>query len=571
MKRLLIAGAILLGGSLQAQTHLHDAQTKIEFTSRGASNYTLVNLNSGGYAMASIAEDASGEPTGGILITTLNSLMAVEHSLEMAMPDANGFGVAYEPQDIIQNSNGDLIICGKVIVEAGDRGGFLMQINYDARGAGLTYDWSKLYPYTVGPGRTAVMSLNGVIETDDGYAVIGQSQALPANGILIGTRRDGNINWARDIRDDQHGNTSTVLNDIVSIGGGNFAVVGTVNSFPADDDDIMICKFNAFGVVQGNQVYERLGESDFDNDFTFHEMAKGLVYDRSNNTLTVAGMVQKKIHGICVAAEYRRILSLQVEANTLNPIWAHEYEIPTDLLIINEGLSSESIAYDPVSATFAIAGWVNNFAFSLVSEDNGFILRIDALGYSTDLRMYGNKTGERLNKIILSDATGEFVAAGTRSPTKNQPWLVESFESINEECEQISGFDETYDVEVDIMSGLIMTVFPEVSKITPIPRSPLVNEVTICPRIPLMRSSSVEENKMDANIYPTITSGLVIIESTVHQSYRVYDISSGKILQFGTIKASKEQLDLSNLAKGIYLLELEGKGSDKTIKRIIKQ
>jgi len=73
-------------------------------------------------------------------------------------------------------------------------------------------------------------------------------------------------------------------------------------------------------------------------------------------------------------------------------------------------------------------------------------------------------------------------------------------------------------------------------------------------------------------ISPTVTNGLVMLDNPQHYriSYTVRTMTGAATHLHGSFEAAKQNIDLSNLASGIYFLELQAEGT-KVIKKLVRQ
>ena len=573
MKKLIVLGALLFSAALQAQTYQYEFQKEVNLPGRGMSNRIMAPLGEDGWITASSVEDLGGNEQQSILITLMDTDYNVTEMLECEVPDSTGLGTGFKPTDICQSGRGSFVICGSIIQEGHDQGGFLLRIS-DQGKYGLVTDWMKIYPYT--PTNVAidgVLSLTRVVETASGFMMIGRSTTNPVRAIIVGTDHEGNVMWSRRMYDDQYGgNENSALNDMVAINEEHVAVVGTVNMFPVDDADIMIVVMDHEGNVINESVYEKWGEGK--EEFTYKEYGKAIIFDRDRDELIVTGMVDKKWRGVCTHAEYRRLFVMNVSASSLTLNWQHQYEADADLDLNFEGLSCSDIAYDPLSSTYAVTGSVVNEVFNKTNSVNSFILRIDATGglITQGLRYYGTSTGqESLYKIYPTVESGTYVAAGTKGSGPNRMWLVESYMNVSDFCDHTYGelFRPYYPLVE--LSGIVKGTKVESAEVDVHLAIPYFSELIVCEKIPMGKSLNTEEiETTSSKVYPSVTADFVTVESSMNTDYNVISLSTGANLVHGRINAGKETVDLLELPAGIYLIRLKS-GQSQQVFKIVKQ
>ena len=79
------------------------------------------------------------------------------------------------------------------------------------------------------------------------------------------------------------------------------------------------------------------------------------------------------------------------------------------------------------------------------------------------------------------------------------------------------------------------------------------------------------ENNLGLSIYPNPTSGIVSIKSKqlVNANVTVYDLN-GRVLLSTNINGTSSEINMSNLASGMYLFKVQA-GNSAFTKRIVKQ
>lgn len=533
------------------QVYQHDFQKEISLPNRDVTNYTLAPFNGEGYATASVIDNASVNDQS-ILVATYDPNFNVLHTLECDIVGI-GYGTVFIPRDIIQTESGDLAICGTIIIEGSENGGFLMYVRNNGK-YGLVYDWIKIYPVSpADPDAVPVISLHKLIETTNGFTMIGKVQGIPLDGVILGVKPNGDFDWAREMYDTEYpGIESASVDDIVNLSMDEFAVVATVNGFPADDADLMIAKFKSDGTLINRIVYQNYYEQFKDYPYTYREYGSAIVYDRDREALTISGLVDKKIKGVCVEAEFRRIMVLDINASTLAVNWFNMYDMNADLLIANEGLRVADMAYDKESRTFGITGPVINDAFDPISGLNAYVLRIEESGAVLDLRYYGTNNEEGLERILPTQEMGTFACSGTKIHDGNKIWMVESYANILEECDEIRSESNAMEYAYHKRKGVVVPATVEVIDFDADPMLPLWEERIVCEKILIGKTVGIEETTQLIEVYPTVVTETINIMASETVELKIIELVTGKVIKSITVNG-QTQLDVSNYANGIYL------------------
>ena len=96
-------------------------------------------------------------------------------------------------------------------------------------------------------------------------------------------------------------------------------------------------------------------------------------------------------------------------------------------------------------------------------------------------------------------------------------------------------------------------------------------EVTVCDSLVAGEISLTEESLAEVAIYPNPTNSLLYLENLPkHNSVKLYNLN-GKLLLQEAFKEEKASLDLSQLGKGVYLLELQNGSGERVFRKVMKE
>lgn len=573
----LLVAALLLQTSTYGQVYLHDFQKTITLDNHVLENKTLAKVSDGGYVVATetVENGLSGKS---VFVYHVDANLDMDWSVKL---DFDNFGLGpvegFYPHDIIETTEGDFTICGRIIIEGNqaNSGGFIMHLREDLV-TPYAFDWINIYPeQTIDPTYNPVRELTRIVETSSGYMSIGigESSSGYIQNIVLGTDPLGNVLWSKVIIPTQYpGDKSCVLNDMVKMGDDMVAIVGTANGIPSDDLDIVVVTIGAKGRLLGSRIYEKGGEQA-DPLYTHYETGNTIIYDKAIDELLLVGTVTKKIRIACTTVEFRRLLAMSLDPNTLIPNWQKLYEIRVNLENNDNGIKLGEVAYRSDLDGFAIAGTVYNTDFSSLVNANGFVLRCDPDGFATDIRYYGNGDEEFLHRIEPNDAGTGFVTTGFKTMPQTESWWIESYDNIIDVCDEITESPETVTYKT-------VQYYPEIKSVNVIPVSgrcsqpaytPIEN--ILCEKIQVRASLGIEtHNEGDFEVFPTITGGAVTIAAeTSDFNYALYDLNGSILLSHASNGATLTQVDLSALSNGIYFLVISANGEQLESYKIIKQ
>lgn len=93
-------------------------------------------------------------------------------------------------------------------------------------------------------------------------------------------------------------------------------------------------------------------------------------------------------------------------------------------------------------------------------------------------------------------------------------------------------------------------------------------EVTVCDSLVAGEISLEEQSLTEVAIYPNPTNSLLYLENLPkHSSVKLYNLN-GKLLLQEAFKEQKASLDLSQLSKGVYLLELQNNNGENNFRKV---
>lgn len=95
-------------------------------------------------------------------------------------------------------------------------------------------------------------------------------------------------------------------------------------------------------------------------------------------------------------------------------------------------------------------------------------------------------------------------------------------------------------------------------------------EVTVCDSLAAGEISLEEQSLAEVAIYPNPTNSLLFLDNLPkHSSVKLYNLN-GKLLLQAAFKDGKASLDLSQLSKGVYLMELRSNSGESDFRKVMK-
>lgn len=483
-----------------------------------------------------------------------------------------GYGGAFKPHDIIETKDEGITICGELIIEGAENGGFTL--HFEKEGNGYHQTWFKLYPaYDPNTG-SQIRLVTDVVEVADGYMLLGtDGYSQSQKGILIKTDFTGNVMWSKRLYDLQNGAFAfSVVNDIVKISDYEVALVGTANiygGFFIDDSDIMIVKIDIKGNTSARWIYERKDKVYGDGQPAFIETGDAIVYNEGEEALIVVGTQTQKVEGQCAYADEKTLLSLSVNIDDGSINWVNKNYISI-ALNYQYNFDVRDMVYNKKYDEYAICGVAYNDLFSKTTNQNSYIMRLDNNGTTTANRFYGRSSVDELSAITFGSQLGSYTAAGTITNKSKNIWIVESFEDIKEECHQ--KIDDFWTKEYAMQYHKGHEQWQEVIAVEKEGKSygvKTVNDV-ICKKqksglttVPYLTSLSKE-----VLVYPSPASEQLVINNTgKFASFLITSAqASTKVNTLGgELTSGLNEVNVSSLSPGIYIVNLTG---DEYIEKI---
>ncbi|WP_417588769.1 T9SS type A sorting domain-containing protein [Owenweeksia hongkongensis] len=96
-------------------------------------------------------------------------------------------------------------------------------------------------------------------------------------------------------------------------------------------------------------------------------------------------------------------------------------------------------------------------------------------------------------------------------------------------------------------------------------------EVTVCDSLVAGEISLTEESLAEVAIYPNPTNDFLNLENLPKEGQVTLYNLSGKLLLQQPFKKENNKLDLSNLPKGVYLLELQNNAGERVFRKVMKE
>lgn len=456
MKNLLLS-AVLIAATVRtnyAQTYQNDYQKIISTARSGMVNYTLCETKDGGYAMVSFLEADDKFAQNRIQIFKTNADFKVIQSQRFLFNPTTMNTFEITPFDIYETTTNDFIIAGGIINEGDPEysGGFLLSIK-NVGNKNFEMGWMQIYPNNDTPTQMAVKDLRRVVAVHDGFMAIGpgRDNANVSCGIVLKTNLKGEIQWSQHFYGTEYkGNKNSILADMVRINEEEVAIVGSVNGFPVDDADINVIRLRTNGEIVSNHVYEFSNEAK-EPKFTYLERGAAIEYNPKKNELIVAGTVIKKVRGVCVAAEFKEILTFGISLKNGDVKWSTRHDIGADKTYATESFFCSDIDFG--NDDYAVSGTVQNRLNTKMTHYNGFILRLNKDFLAKDVRFYGGDQQDFLSRIYYKK--NSYVSAGmfNKSGT-NVNWMIESFNSIKSDCLSKRAEVPTADHKMHVLEGM---------------------------------------------------------------------------------------------------------------------
>ena len=127
--------------------------------------------------------------------------------------------------------------------------------------------WSQTYG-----GELREIAYSLVETSDGGYAMAGYTWSFSSNGKedfwLVKTDVKGNLQWYQTYG----GAGNEVAYSLVETYDGGYAIAGQTNSFGDEDNDVLLVKTNAYGIMEWNNTY---GGADFDGAYSLVQLSDG--------------------------------------------------------------------------------------------------------------------------------------------------------------------------------------------------------------------------------------------------------------------------------------------------------
>ncbi|MFQ6126074.1 MAG: hypothetical protein ACE5R6_15920 [Candidatus Heimdallarchaeota archaeon] len=197
-----------------------------------------------------------------VIQTTNRGFLIVGSTLSYGITNYNAWLVKTDPQGAVewtQTFGGSKYEEGNAVIETKD-GGYVFIGSTESYGAGEidfwlvktdakgNMEWQQTYG---GPMRDGA---SGVIETDDGFFLIGSTRSYGAGGIdvlFVKTDAKGNMEWQQTYG----GPEIDVIRSFIMTSDGGFAFFGYTSSFGAGGWDSWLVKTDAKGNMEWQQTY----------------------------------------------------------------------------------------------------------------------------------------------------------------------------------------------------------------------------------------------------------------------------------------------------------------------------
>lgn len=244
----------------------------------------------------------------------------------------------------------------------------------------LKNNWTWSHRFGISGAEDAYLRPSSIQQTKDGgYIIAGDTNWGPLQCLIIKINASGIIEWQKvlgDPKDDDY------LMRILQTSDGGYIAVGGTDNLGAYPYDSWIVKLNAFGDIIWQRAY---GGTDYDGFYGIQQTADG-GYIVSGETYSF---------GVNIADAW--LVKLDSSGNI---IWQKTYG----------GISYDGFynIQQTIDGGYIAVGWTSSFA----SNQDMWILKIDALGNIIWQKAFGIATGSAYAYAIVQDSDGNYVVAG---------------------------------------------------------------------------------------------------------------------------------------------------------------
>lgn len=446
-------------------------------------------------------------------------------------------------QDTVYETAQDLVATkSKKLIVAGSSRKFVGPTNNTSDAFIAKFDlngnvlWQKTY--SVAGFETLLHKI--ITTSDNGFAFIGGYYDMSNNfkGYLCKTDSNGVVQWCKDYSS----STALNFNSIEQLSNGDYMIAGSASIGFQMIDAIALRVNNTGSLIWNNFLnYDAFAPQNTELLYS-HELASGDVllagysdYQGSGNTdllvcrITGSGsVVFDKFYG-----------SSQIE-------WAY------------------GANYDTNTGKLFICG--DATGFGNVTQNDAIVTRIDSLGTFVDIRVIGDTSSaqysEKLNSIAFSG--NGYIGCGWQiDPTLNVDYYYVKYPTTGSGCDNYfntlttTNYTGTVQAATVNAASVSMTLTGRTHTI-----ASSISTNSLCLSI---GTSVIEHEQNEVELYPNPSIGFIHIKGITNGIYKIYNLVGENVLE-GKIESSKTEIDISDLANGIYYLQLETR-----LHKIIKQ
>ena len=490
---------------------------------------------------------------------------------------------------IISTSDGGFIVCGYTSSISGTSDDILcVKINSFGKS-----QWSKTF------GGSGKEHSQDIIETSDGYTIVGYSTTPPAkyfDAIIFHIDFNGNIIWNKIIGDAEYDDANTIK----QLSDGGYIIGGQSTNGSMGLDQFLI-RTNIFGDTLWTK---RFGTTGNDNIESLILIPDGFILAGSTNTAIsgddgylvktdLSGNFQwSKIFGGSQPDDFHQVEKTSDGGFIISGTTSSSGPAKPNMWLVKTNSFGDSLwtktfggdnhdhgysAVQTLDGGYIIAGHTGSFGFN---NEDAYIVKVGSNGNGTNRLTYISAFGlasptcsgtTSLVKVILRNFGNE--------PVSNIPVTVEITGGITQTLNtNFTGPLAPQDVAIITFSPTINTIVG--GSLTFYGYSSISNDVypsrnSFTQTVSLAACTGIEDLQVQLgySLYPNPTNGNVIIDfssSYSNVNIELFDITGATIKTFTINNTSdvRKSIDLSTLSKGLYLFKVTtDKGFD--VRRIV--
>jgi hypothetical protein len=317
--------------------------------------------------------------------------------------------------------------------------------------------------------------------------------------------------------------------------------------------NVIVTKVN----IQGNNIFSNLYGNPSNLLNTYDEEGSGIC--TYNDQLIICGRTK---HQTMINIGWDDVLLFSINNATGVLNWEKRYDLP---LNTSTGEFAQKVLL--VNNELFINGYYKSTVFNPNGSNDAFLLQTKNNGSPGILKVFGDTGDDQIFKLMYNNKKDGIVNAGHSTSFGDfpgsvayAPYVIEAYQTIQEHCHD-KYFKMAYtSIEFPYSSincDMVKTKFaPLYLHDIEIP----VKELVVCEKIPYPAEGKVLSVNKDIlseiSIYPTFTNNILNITGVKgNVIYKIYG-PTGNIVQTGTINNSNSQINVSNLASGMYIINI---------------